>query len=125
MFSALGSLLSLNRLIGPALVTVVYYLGLAIICGLGLFNIWLAVTRLGEDLGAGASLLVAAPAVTIAALAFWRFVCEICIVSFTNHEMLRDLHDRLAQSPSSAQHVAPASTPSATRAEAPADYSSF
>jgi hypothetical protein len=80
---------------GVALVKLVYYFGLAIILGMMLIGVLLAMMRLASDLGSGFVQLIAVPAVGAVALVYWRFLCELFMVAFENHARLGEIRDRL------------------------------
>jgi len=94
MLKTLTRLLSFERLIGPPLVTIIYYFGLIGIAGMTFISLLLALMRLASDIGAGVVMAIAAPAVGAVALVLWRFFCELCMLAFANHELLREIRDR-------------------------------
>lgn len=89
--------LGFDTLLGVALVKVVYYLGLVIIVGsmvIGLFMLIMSVAAGNLD---GALLqLISTPAIGLVALVYWRFICEIFLVQFHNHDRLIEIRDRLS-----------------------------
>lgn len=94
MMEMLRRLLGFDRLIGPALVKIVYYFGAAMIVLFilgtlftGLFSI------LGGNLGAGAMQLLAAPAVGAVGFVYWRFVCELFMLAFLTYQRMGEVRD--------------------------------
>jgi uncharacterized membrane protein len=90
----LQRVLGFERLIGPTLVKLVYWVGLAAIviaCGLGLM------AGLGAlfsgNLGEGFVRLLATPVVAAATLIGWRFACELFMLSFLAFERLGEVRD--------------------------------
>jgi hypothetical protein len=74
--------LSFDKLIGPALVKIVYFLGLAGIA-LGVIGMMLGgLAALTSNPVAGLGSLLGAPIFGLVFLCFWRFACELYIVLF-------------------------------------------
>ena len=74
--------LSFDKLMGPSLVKIVYFLGLL---GIALAVIGQMLAGLGmltQAPGLALGFLVGAPIFGILGLCFWRFVCELYIVLF-------------------------------------------
>ena len=87
---------SFDRLIGPVLVKIVYYVGFAIIAigaVAGLSTALLAIV--GGNIGLAAMQLLAAPAVALVALVYWRFLCELFMIAFLAFERLGEIRDML------------------------------
>ncbi|MBS0385969.1 MAG: DUF4282 domain-containing protein [Proteobacteria bacterium] len=86
-----------DRLIGPVLVKIVYYVGFVAI-GIGavggLFGAVLAIA--GGNLGLAAMQLLAVPAVAVVALVYWRFLCELFMLAFLAFERLGEIRNLLA-----------------------------
>jgi Domain of unknown function (DUF4282) len=96
MQSILGRFLGFDRLLGPALVKIVYYLGAAAILGLIALTMLMGLMAVfAGNLGGGAMQLIAAPAVGAVALVYWRFVCELFMLAFLAFERLGEIRDRL------------------------------
>lgn len=92
----LRRLLSFDVLIGPALVKIVYYVGLIVILLMTGFGMMAALLALGAgNLGSGVMQLLAAPAVGAVALVYWRFLCELFMLAFMAYERLGEIRDRL------------------------------
>jgi hypothetical protein len=86
-----------DRLIGPVLVKIVYYVGfVAIAFGAigGLFGAVLAIV--GGNIGLAAMQLLAVPAVAAVALVYWRFLCELFMLAFLSFERLGEIRDLIA-----------------------------
>jgi hypothetical protein len=89
-------LLSFDILIGPALVKIVYYLGLAVIVAMTGFGMFIALLAFGAgNFGSGAMQLLSAPAVGAVVLVYWRFLCELFMLAFLAYERLGEVRDRL------------------------------
>jgi hypothetical protein len=74
--------LSFDKLMGPALVKIVYFLGLL---GIALGVIGQMLTGLGlltRSPGPALGFIIGGPILGIVGLCFWRFVCELYIVLF-------------------------------------------
>lgn len=88
-----------EKLIGPILVKVVYYIGLA---GIGIATIVGMLTGLFQIAGGGFGGLLAfllSPMVGAVALVYWRFICEIFILAFETYARLGEIRDRLPAPP--------------------------
>lgn len=89
-----------DRLIGPVLVKIVYYVGFAAIAlgaAGGLLGAVLAVA--GGNIGLAAMQLLAVPAVALVALVYWRFLCELFMIAFLSFERLGEIRNLLAGTP--------------------------
>lgn len=88
--------LSFDRLIGPALVKIVYYFGAGVIVLVTGFGMLMALLALGAgNIGSGLMQLLAAPAVGAVVLVYWRFLCELFMLAFLAYERLGEIRDRL------------------------------
>lgn len=88
--------LSFDRLIGPTLVRIIYYVAAAGIVLMTLIGVLLAIMSIGAgNVGRGLMQLVAAPAVGAVALVYWRFLCELFMLAFMTYERLGEVRDRL------------------------------
>lgn len=89
-------LLGFDRLIGPALVKLVYYFGAAAILAATGFAVLMAFMAIfAGNFGGGAMQLIAAPAVAAVAFVYWRFLCELFMLAFLAYERLGQIRDRL------------------------------
>lgn len=94
---------SFDRLIGPVLVKIVYYVGfagIAIGAVAGLSMALLAIA--GGNFGFAAMQLLAVPAVCIVALVYWRFLCELFMIAFLAFERLGEIRNLLSGAPANA-----------------------
>ena len=100
MQSIIGRFLGWDRLLGPVLVKLVYYVGMA---GLGIFVAVAMLTGVlalaGGNFGQGLMQLIAAPAVGAVALVYWRFVCELFMLAFLAYQRLGEVRDALRGAP--------------------------
>src|SRR5262249_46736277 len=86
-----------DRLIGPVLVKIVYYVGFAAIAiGVvgALMTALLAIV--GGNIGLAAMQVLAAPAVGLVALVYWRFMCELFMIAFLAYDRLGEIRNLLA-----------------------------
>lgn len=95
MLDVVKGFLSFDRLLGVALVKLVYFFGFVGILGAVAVGVLLAFMQLLSNFGAGAVQLIAVPAFGAVALVYWRFFCELVMVTFQNHERLVEIRDRL------------------------------
>jgi hypothetical protein len=96
MNSIVQSLLSFDRLLGPTLVKIVYFVGAAGIVLGGAFALLTAIFSLaGGNFGAGFMQLLAVPAVCAVAFVYWRFLCELFMLAFLAYERLGEVRDAL------------------------------
>lgn len=96
MHSILQRFLSFDRMIGPALVKIVYYFGAGVIVVMTAFGLIMAMMALAAgNFGAGIMQALAAPAVGAVALVYWRFLCELFMLAFLAYERLGEIRDRL------------------------------
>ena len=83
-------------MLGPVLVKIVYYFGLAVIVGLVGLTIAMGLLAVfAGNIGGGAMQLIAAPAVGAVALVYWRFLCELFMLAFLAYERMGEIRDRL------------------------------
>lgn len=85
-----------DRLLGPVLVKIVYYVGAAgivMIAGVGLLTGILALA--GGNLGQALMQIVAVPVVGAVGLVYWRFLCELFMLAFLAYERLGQVRDAI------------------------------
>ncbi|MBL8546731.1 MAG: DUF4282 domain-containing protein [Hyphomonadaceae bacterium] len=94
MLSIFKRLLNFDRLIGPVLVKLVYYVG-AIVIVLGAVGAFLAAvfSLFGGNFGPGLMQLIAVPAVAAVGFVYWRFLCELFMLAFLAYERLGQVRD--------------------------------
>lgn len=103
MMTLVRGLFSFDRLFGPALVKIVYFVGAAVIVMGGVFALLTAIFSLaGGNIGAGFMQLLAVPAVCAVAFVYWRFVCELFMVAFLAYERLGEVRNLLSGMPADA-----------------------
>lgn len=91
-----------DRLIGPVLVKIVYYVGFAIIAIGAVAGLSVALLAIaGGNIGFAAMQLLAVPAVALVALVYWRFLCELFMIAFLTFERLGEIRNLLAGAPAS------------------------
>ena len=94
---------SFDRLIGPVLVKIVYYVGFAAIAIGAVAGLSMALLAIaGGNIGFAAMQLLAVPAVCIVALVYWRFLCELFMIAFLSFERLGEIRNLLGSEPASA-----------------------
>lgn len=93
MTEILRRFLGFDRLLGPALVKIVYYFGAGVIVLVTLGGVLFAIMSLAADLGAGLMRLLATPAVGAVAFVYWRFLCELFMLAFLAYERLGEVRD--------------------------------
>lgn len=91
----IGRFWGFEELLGASLIKLVYYIGLfAIVIGVILAIVG-SLIAMGEQ-GAGALImLLIAPIGGVIALIYWRFLCEIILLSFLMYDRLGEVRDRL------------------------------
>jgi len=102
MQTLLQRLMEFDRLIGPTLVKIVYYVGAAAIAGLALLGLMFALMAMvGGNFGAGVMQLLAVPAVAAVGFIYWRFLCELFMLAFLAYDRLGEVRDlmRVAAGP--------------------------
>ncbi len=94
MLSIVQRLLNFDRLIGPVLVKLVYYVG-AIVIVLGAIGAFLAAvfSLVGGNFGLSLMQLIAVPAVAAVGFVYWRFLCELFMLAFLAYERLGQVRD--------------------------------
>ncbi|MGE0595723.1 MAG: DUF4282 domain-containing protein [Hyphomonadaceae bacterium] len=96
MPAILQRFLSFERLIGPSLVKLIYYVAAAAIVLMVLGGIMLGLMAIaGGFVGRGLMQIIAAPAVGAVALLYWRFLCELFLIAFMSFERLGEMRDSL------------------------------
>ena len=91
----IGRFWGFEELLGASLIKLVYYIGLfAIAIGVVLAVVG-SLLAMGQQ-GAGALLMVLlAPIGGVLALIYWRFLCEIILLSFLMYDRLGEVRDKL------------------------------
>jgi hypothetical protein len=98
MQSILQRFLGFDRLLGPVLVKIVYYVGAAgivMMVGFGLLTGVLALV--GGNLGQALMQILAVPVVGAVALVYWRFLCELFMLAFLAYERLGQVRDAIVR----------------------------
>jgi hypothetical protein len=107
MMSVLQRFLGFDRLLGPTLVKLVYYVGAAfLVVGVALAALSGLISIFNGNLGSGLMQLIAAPAVGAVAFVYWRFVCELFMLAFLTYDRLGEIRDRLVWSAPDPNHPA-------------------
>lgn len=102
MGSLFQRFLSFDRLIGPALVRIVYYFGAGTIALFAVGALLTAIFSLaGGNFSTGLMQLLAAPAVAAVAFIYWRFLCELFMLAFLAFERMGEIRDLLGGAPQS------------------------
>ncbi len=105
MPSILQRLLGFDRLLGPVLVKIVYYVGAAFIIGAtGLGVLAGLISIFNGNIGGGAMQLIASPAVGAVGFVYWRFICELFMLAFLAYDRLGEIRDRLVWSAPDPNH---------------------
>lgn len=96
MGSLLQRFIGFDRLIGPVLVKIVYYVGAAVIVlSAGMALVTAVLSFASGNLGAGLVQLVAVPAVAAVVFVYWRFVCELFMLAFLAYQRLGEVRDAI------------------------------
>lgn len=96
MRAFLQSLLGFDKLIGPALVKIVYYVGAAgIVLTAGVTLITAILSLAGGNFGMALMQLVAVPAVAAVVFVYWRFLCELFMLAFLAYQRLGEVRDAI------------------------------
>ncbi len=92
--------LNFDKLIGPSLIKVIYFIGLALIA-LGVLVFMLAsLAQIGNNALAAIGGFVLGPVFGVIYLILWRFLCELYMLFFRISDDLRDIkNDRLGLTP--------------------------
>jgi hypothetical protein len=94
MQSIIRRFLGFDRLLGPALVRLVYYFGAAVIVVLAGFNLLMALMAMfAGNIGGGAMQFIATPAVAAVVFIYWRFACELFMLAFLAYDRLGEMRD--------------------------------
>jgi nitrate/nitrite transporter NarK len=108
MQSIIQRFLGFDRLLGPVLVKIVYYVGAAgivIMAGIGLLTGVLALA--GGNLGQALMQILAVPVVGAVVLVYWRFLCELFMLAFLAYERLGQVRDAIVNATGAAAPSAP------------------
>lgn len=94
MGSIIQRFIGFDRLIGPVLVKIIYWLAaigiLLAVAGVLLSGVAAIATG---NIGGGVMQIIAGPAVGLVALVYWRFLCELFMVAFRSYERLGEIRD--------------------------------
>jgi Domain of unknown function (DUF4282) len=96
--------LSFDKLIGAALVRLVYFVGLA---GIALGTVVAMFSGFGAGFFAGLGTLILAPIGGAVGLLFWRFACELYIVLFKIGADIADMRASMLHQPQAAPLAPP------------------
>jgi hypothetical protein len=84
-----------DRLIGSALIKIMYYFGIACIAIMVLVGVVGGLNKMGENFGDGLGLIFLALVSGAAGLVIWRFFCELGILAFQIYNRLGEIRDRI------------------------------
>lgn len=108
MLSFFKRFLNFDRLIGPVLVKLVYWVG-AIGIVLGAVGVLLTAlfSLFGGNFGPALFQLIAVPAVAAVGFVYWRFLCELFMLAFLAYERLGQVRDLMRIAAGQAPPAAP------------------
>jgi hypothetical protein len=96
MQSIVQRFMGFDRLLGPVLVKIVYYVGaIGIIVAVAGALITAVLAFAAGNIGAGVMQAIAVPAVGAVAFVYWRFICELFMLAFLAYERLGEMRDSL------------------------------
>lgn len=108
MQSIVGRFLGFDKLIGPVLVKIVYYVGAVGIALAVIGGVLAAIMAVvAGNVGAAGMLLIAWPVVGAVGLVYWRFICELFMLAFLAYDRMgeiRNLLSGVAASPPDPNH---------------------
>lgn len=84
-----------DKLLGPVLVKIIYYMGLAAIALAVFFGVIGGLFELPNNFIRAVIMLLLSPILGAVALVYWRFLCELFILAFEAYERLGEIRDRL------------------------------
>lgn len=87
--------LSFDKLIGGKLITLLYFIGLALIALSTILAFLGSLIALPGDFFQGLLGLIGAPIIGAIALIYWRFLMELAIIGFRIHDRVAHLDDTL------------------------------
>lgn len=87
-----------DKLLGPVLVKIIYYLGLAMLAIGVFFGVIGGLFMMPNNFIRGAFTLLLSPVLGAVILVYWRFLCELFILAFEAYERLGEIRDRLPAS---------------------------
>lgn len=94
MQSIIQRFLGFDRLIGPVLVKIIYWVAAAgILLAVGGVLLSGVASLATGNIGGGVMQIIAGPAVGLVALVYWRFLCELFMVAFLSYERLGEIRD--------------------------------
>lgn len=100
MQSIVQRFLGFDRLLGPVLVKLVYYVAAAAIVLFAAIGVIAGFAAMfSGNFGRGLMQVVAAPVVGAVVLVYWRFLCEIFLLAFLTYERLGQVRDLLTPGP--------------------------
>jgi hypothetical protein len=96
MQSIIQRFVGFDRLLGPVLVKIVYYVGaIGILLAVAGALVTAVLALVAGNIGAGVMQAIAVPAVGAVAFVYWRFVCELFMLAFLAYERLGEMRDSL------------------------------
>ena len=96
MQSILQRFIGFDRILGPTLVKLVYYVGLVgLVFFVGMTMFVGLMSLFTGNVGQGVMQLIAAPAIGAVAVVYWRFLCELFMLAFLAYERMGEIRDRL------------------------------
>jgi hypothetical protein len=97
MQSIVGRFLGFDKLIGPVLVKIVYYVGAVGIALAVIGGVLAAIMAVvAGNVGAAAMLLIAWPVVGAVGLVYWRFICELFMLAFLAYDRMGEIKGLLS-----------------------------
>lgn len=91
----IGRFWGFEELLGASLIKLVYYIGLFAIAIGVIFAIVGALLAMGQQGASALIMLVLAPIGGVIGLIYWRFLCEIILLSFLMYDRLGEVRDKL------------------------------
>ena len=97
MQSIVGRFLGFDKLLGPVLVKIVYYVGAFGIAAAVIGGVFSAIMSFFASNVSGAIMqLIAVPVVGAVALVYWRFICELFMLAFLAYDRMGEIRSLLS-----------------------------
>jgi len=90
-----AKMLNFDTMIGPTLIRVMYFIGLIVIALVGVGFLLTGLMAMTYSPGSGLLLILLAPIAVLLYAIFWRFACEMWILTFKIYDRLGEIKNKL------------------------------
>lgn len=90
-----SKMLNFDTMIGPTLIRIMYFVGLVVFALMGVGILLSGVMMMTYNAAVGLLYIILSPVIIILYAIFWRFACELWILTFKIYDRLGEIKNKL------------------------------